>query len=179
MEPEIVRQTLGSDKVALAYYFSWWLPVSALSKLFHLGNFGRNLLLYCWALSGILLVIYCISRYLGKCSYLVPIILIFFSGLDVIPFYLTNSSVNFTDHIEWWAVFFQYSSNTSMLFWVFNQAIPVWCITALLLQSENSPYSAALSALTFAYSPWATFGMIPLALYMDPSIVTGNGNIGE
>lgn len=164
-ESETVQQSLGSDKVALSYYFSWWLPVSSLSKLFHLGNTARNLLLYCWALLGILLVIYCINRYLKKCSYLVPIILICFSGLDIIPYYLINSSFTFTDHIEWWAGYFQYSSNTSQLFWVFNQAIPIWCVTAILLQSESSQYSIALSSLAFAYSPWATFSIIPIALY--------------
>lgn len=172
-ESEIVQQTLGDNRVALVYYFSWWLPVSGLSRLFHLKDLGRNLFLYLWALLGILLIIYCINRYLKKCSYLVPIILICFSGLDMIPFCLMNLTVGntflspdtFTSHIEWWAGYFQYSSNTSQLYWVFNQAIPVWLITALLLQSKNTRYNAALSSLAFAYSPWATFGMVPFVLY--------------
>lgn len=69
-------------------------------------------------------------------------------------------------HIEWWSgIFkFQYSSNTSLLFWVFNQSIGTWLIIILFLQLRTNKNSQALSSLTFAYSSWAVFGMIPISL---------------
>ena len=70
-----------------------------------------------------------------------------------------------TGHMEWWAGhFFQYSSNTTLLYWVFNQAIPLWLIVGLLLNLGRRNGGAALCSLSFLYSPFATFGMIPIAL---------------
>lgn len=163
-EAEFVQQITGSGKVAFAYYYTWWLPVSALSKLFHLGNMARNILLYFWALLGILLIIYCINRCIGKCSYISTVILMVFSGLDAVVFWLNNARIPITEHIEWWAGYFQYSSNTTQLFWVFNQSIPTWLTVGILLQLKDNRYIAAISSLTFAYSAWATLGMVPIAI---------------
>lgn len=89
--------------------------------------------------------------------------MILFSGLDIIPYWICNNKFPGTSHIEWWAGYFQYSSNTTQLFWVFNQSIPIWLIMALMLQLKDEKYIASLLALSFAYSSWATFGMIPIA----------------
>lgn len=91
-----------------------------------------------------------------------------FSGLDAIPFWMFHNFFDtfpWTGHIEWWAHYFQYSSHTTQLFWVFNQSIPIWVIVALLIQLDNARCVAGLSSFAFAYSPWATFGMIPYAVY--------------
>ena len=163
-ESAIVQEICGNTKVAFSYYFSWWLPISGLSKLLHLPEVLCNFLLFFWALTGIFVTIYLICRKLNKCSWIIPVCFILFSGLDYIPTKLLEGEIESIAHIEWWAKFFQYSSNTTLLFWVFNQAIPIWVIMALFLQMKDNKYIASLSSLTFAYSPWATFGMIPLAI---------------
>ncbi len=163
-ENATVQTLCGDTGVAFSYYFSWWLPVAAVSKLFHLANISRNLLLFAWAALGILVLFYLLCRKLGKCTWFVPVIFVLFSGLDYIPSRILNAGFDATAHLEWWAVFFQYSSNTTLLFWVFNQAIPVWVLMALLLQLKDNKRVAALSSLAFAYSPWATFGMVPIAI---------------
>lgn len=164
-----VQAFCGNTRVALSYYFCWWLPVSAASKLMHLGEFSRGLLLSLWALAGILIVFYLLCRKLEKCSLIVPVVFVLFSGLDYIPIRLLNDTVGLTDHLEWWAGLgvFQYSSNTTLLFWVFNQAIPIWVLMALLLQLKDNKYVAALASLAFAYSPWATFGIVPMAIALS------------
>lgn len=123
----------------------------------------RNILLYLWAVLGIIEIIYLLCRKLNKCSWIIPVIMILFSGLDIIPYWICNNKFPGTSHIEWWAGYFQYSSNTTQLFWVFNQSIPIWLIMALMLQLKDEKYIASLLALSFAYSSWATFGMIPIA----------------
>ena len=163
-EPDMVQAITGTDNVAFSYYYVWWLPAAAISKLFHLGEMARNMVLFAWAFLGIMLIIYLLNRMLGKCSYIVPIVLIFFGGLDSIPFFIKNFKLPFVEHMEWWAEYFQYSSNTTQLFFVFNQSIPVWLIVALLLQLKDNKYVAGLSSLVFAYSPWAVFGMVPIAI---------------
>lgn len=161
---DLVREYCGDETVGFSYYFTWWLPSSWLAKVFDLSENARNFLLGLWAFIGIMLVIYILNRLIGKCSYIVPTILIFFSGLDIIPYLIKNGWPG-TVHIEWWAEFFQYSSNTTQIFWVFNQTIPLWIITGIfLLLKKDNRYMAALLSLAFAYSPWATICLVPLAI---------------
>ena len=112
-ESEYVQEICGNGNVAFGYYFTWWLPISSVSKLFSLGELSRNVLLFFGALLGIMLIIYLLNRKLGKCTWIVPVILISFSGLDDIPWILVNAKLPHTSHIEWWANYFQYSSNTT------------------------------------------------------------------
>ena len=163
-ENEAVQRICGSGKVGYTYYFSWWLPVAFLVRVLSLGEGTGNLLLYVYAVAGVFLTVYLICRRFNKCSYWIPVVMIFFSGLDAIPSYLLNGT-ELTWHIEWWSRLFQYSSNTTQLFWVFNQTIPVWLIVILMLQNNKNRYVIALTALTFAYSPWATIGIIPMVLF--------------
>lgn len=164
VESDVVKSICGDGTVAFSYYFCWWLPVAAVSKIFGLGYTARNILLYFWAVLGIIEIIYLLCRKLSKCSWIIPVIMVLFSGLDVVPYLICNNVLPVTSHIEWWANYFQYSSNTTQLFWVFNQSIPIWLIIALLLQLDEGKYVAGLLSLAFAYSPWATFGMVPIAI---------------
>ena len=166
-ESAVVKNICGDDKVAFSYYFAWWLPAAAVTKLFGLGELTRNICLYAWAVLGVFLVIYLLCRKIGKCSWIIPIVMLSFSGLDIIVWLLHNrggEEFDWTNHIEWWAVYFQYSSNTTVLYWVFNQAIPIWIIMSLMLQKKDSSFAAGLGALIFTYSPWATFGIIPFTI---------------
>ena len=165
-----VQSIIGSGKAALSYYFSWWLPPALVCKIFSFAQIGQNICIYLWALMGMFLVVYGLCRYFRRNSFAVVMIFIFFSGLDVIGFFfrccITGHSffpnVLFR-HIEWWPGL-QLSSNTTLLFWVFNQSIPVWVIMILLLQLKTIRNFMALSSLVFAYSPWAAFGIIPIAV---------------
>ena len=78
------------------------------------------------------------------CSYLKkfkawPLVLFFaFSGLDIISWFLRGNGLADSMHIEWSIPNFQYSSFLTQLFWVFNQAIPAWIITILILLQKNN-----------------------------------------
>jgi hypothetical protein len=160
----IVQNLLGSGKTAFAYYFTWWLPPAGLSQLLNLGETARNVVLMVWTYVGILLIIYLINRALGKASYMVLWIFFGFSGMDVVGFLIKNGWFPLVDHIEWWSEYFQYSSNITQIFWVFNQSVPVWILLALLVQLEDNRFVAGVSSLVFAYSPWAAVWMVPIAL---------------
>ena len=163
-EPEYVQAITGSTgEVAFSYYFSWWLLPALVSKVFGLGEVGRSIALYIFAVVGILCVIYGIVRYFRKTSYVILSVLVFFSGLDVVGFWIKNAKIpEMTTHFEWWSGYFQLSSNTTLLFWVFNQTIPVWIIVILMMQINNAN-SIGLASLSFAYSPWAVMGIVPIA----------------
>lgn len=163
-QPGLVQDITGTSEVAFTYYFSFWLPAALFSKIFGLSEVGSNIALYGWACLGILLVVYLLNRYQGRNSYVTLWLLVCFSGLDVIGFFIKNGYVPTNSHMEWWASYFQYSANTTQLFWVFNQSIPVWVICAMMLQFGPVRKAVGLSAMVFAYSPWAAMGMVPLSL---------------
>ncbi len=161
-EPDYVQALCSANQtVAFDYYFSWWLPVAGISKLFHLSEQTGNILLWLWTFLGVLLVMLLITQLIGKRTYIIPAVLIFFSGLDYVAYSFLNGTFPFTEHIEWWAKYFQYSSNTTLLFWVFNQTLPIWIVMALFLQLKSTKYAAGLISVLFAYSPWATIAAVP------------------
>ena len=156
----------GYDTAYLSYYFAWWLPVAYVSKIFKLSNSMADILLLGWSVIGIFLVIYNLCQKLKKRTFIIPLIFIFFSGLDAIGTYIElNMFIPNSTHIEYWAQFFQYSSNTTQLFWVFNQSIPVWLIMSRILTSNKKRHKIAMFSLIFAYSPWAMIGAFPLIIY--------------
>lgn len=166
LQPTRIQAITGSSQVAFSYYFTWWLVPALISKILCLEEFARNIVLYLWSLFGILIVFYLINRIVGKCNYKNLFVFIFFSGLDVVGNLIISGKLDLFNHIEWWTGYFvQYSSNTTQLYWVFNQSIPLWIITALLLELDNNKYVASLCSISLAYSPWATIGIIPLAIY--------------
>lgn len=166
LQPTNIQTITGSSKVAFSYYYTWWLVPALIGKIFHFSELGNNVSLYLWALLGVLLVLYFINRIVKKCSYKNLIIFIFFSGLDIIGNLVVSGKIDLLNHIEWWTTYFvQYSSNTTQLYWVFNQSIPLWIITTILLELNDNKYIASVCSLSFAYSPWATIGIIPIAIY--------------
>lgn len=165
-EPQHVQAIIGMEKTSLTYYFAWWLPAALVSKIFSFGDLASFNVLYVWACFGIFLTIYLVVRYVKKCSYIIPLIIVFFSGLDVIPFFIQNNMFPTIQHIEWWAWFFQYSSNTTLLYWVFNQAIPIWLIVSIMVHLKDSRCIIGLISLSIAYSAWAVFGFVPFGIYI-------------
>lgn len=107
-------------------------------------------------------ILYLINRYLKKDSYWALFLLIFFSGFDALC--MLSDIFSFVQ-LEWWNGLFQYSSNTTSVYWVFNQVIPIWLLLSLIINSKDSKDILFLSALSFFYSPYATICLIPIMIY--------------
>ena len=164
LEPDYIKALAGTSKVAFSYYYIWWLPPAFISKLFGNVEIISNIILYIWAVLGCLIVLYNLNAIIGECRYSSLLVLLFFSGMDVIGYAISMHRFSLIKHLEWWAyTTFQYSSNTTQLYWVFNQSIALWIITELLLQLKDNRYIGGLCAISIAYSPWATLGFIPIA----------------
>ena len=158
----------------IRHYLSFYLPGSAVGKLFG-GNLSFTLFATgLWMMLGVGLVFYLVLRYmrfLGKRRYLVIPVFIFFSGLDIIggringivglrPQYILNGG-----HIEWWVPEFQYSSFTTALHWVPHHAISGWLGTMIVLRIfEQKKHYAFLPLLVAAMFLWSTFTAVGVAL---------------
>jgi hypothetical protein len=154
------------EPVAFVYYFGFWLPPAIIGKLFGLtaGYFAQAV----WAVMGIFLFYYLIlAKYIKKIVYWPLIVVIFFSGLDILGIYLSGDKISdlwSTLHIEWWAGVSQYSSMTTQLFWVFNQAVPAWLATLVLLVQKKNRCIAVVVALTMITCTLPFVGLVFLAI---------------
>ena len=147
--------------VMLVYYIGFWLPAALVGKAF--GAVAGYIFMALWAAIGVGIVWSLICAKL-KCHSVMPLILFFcFSGLDLVILLLKGVPLTWTTHLEWTLDQLQYSSFTTQLFWVFNQALPAWVMTmALLLEDKNRHMVFLLSlALINCTLPFA--GMLPIA----------------
>lgn len=149
----------------LMYYIGFWLPSALVGKAFGM-NAG-----FCfqaiWAVMGIMIVYFLISSILGEFRIWPMILFIFFSGIDIVGYYLVNGSFKDLDgiwHLEIWGDN-QYSSFTTQLFWVFNQALPTWITVLLIYLQKKNCYIILLMGLLLIEGPLPFIGLIPFVVY--------------
>lgn len=148
----------------LVYYFTWWLPVALIVKIFNLSPLAGNTLLVLYAIIEVFLIYYCFLNIIKKYSYIALSSLILFGGWDFWVYFIENFNFIKMGHVEWWATYFQYSSNTTQMYWVFNSSLPIWLITCLVMIMPKNRYKAAVGSLAFAYNPFATVSMVFIVL---------------
>lgn len=136
----------------LTYYIGHWLPAASIGRLIYLatGNLDQafgigNLFLAMWSLFGVfvtlLLHLCTVSPKKARGQWLVLLMFIGFSGMDIIGCKImkwTMDDIFRILHLEWWLDRYQFSSNTTCLFWVFNQAITAWVATLCFVNENNN-----------------------------------------
>ena len=157
----------GIFRGGLIYYFGFWLPSALVGKLF--GIEAGYLAQYIWAVVGILLV-YALICFWKKKVFIWPILLmVFFSGMDIIGILLTKTNCPefffSLEHLEWWSNVYQFSSNTTQLFFVFNQAIPAWLVITFLFLHEKPQNMIFDVAVLIISAVFPAVGCLPFALY--------------
>lgn len=163
----LINYEWNSKGSGLIYYIGFWLPAAVVGKITNL-QFGYYFQIV-WAIIGIFFTYYLICTLYKKIIIWPLIILMFFSGLDIVGYITTSNGLNnlsFITHLEWWAGKYQYSSIITQLFWVFNQAIPTWCITMLLYAQNNSKNAIFLLSLSMLSSTLPFIGLIPYVIYV-------------
>lgn len=160
--PEI-NAMLPDTTVLFSYYLSFWMIPAAAGKI--LGFTAANILLYIWSVFGIIMILLGMAMVIKKQSYAVIFSFLFFSGFDFIPYlYFQAKGPESWMWLEGWTEHIVYISNANNLINVFNQCIPCWLIVVLLLMAKNNRSLGLTGALMFPYSPWATIGLLPIAV---------------
>lgn len=170
-----VRYQNGS---ALVYYIGHWLPAAGLAKLLlPLGGLdlawavGQNLL-WLWTAVGVYFVLLLLLTYHGvegeKQLWLVVLLFVFFSGMDLIGVFVTNHvSYIFSPevlHLEWWFSRYQFSSITTCIYWVFNQSVIPWLTVACFLQERTPRNYIFLCIACLSCGPFPLLGLAILML---------------
>lgn len=174
--------------VAMVYYMGFWLPAAIVAKLYLLvfsnisadpqfvSFFIGNEVVFLYSIIGMVLVFInlMVALKVKKISKVLLALLIFiiFSGLDIVgvlwPIFYEDTFSFKQLHLEWWSLFVgQYSSNTTILFWVFNQGIPAWLLTLMFYNNrKNVENYGLLGLLCFFCAPMPFLGLaIFLILY--------------
>jgi len=160
-----------NDNVPMVYYVFYYLPAAAVGKLF--GWQLANGFIFLWTYLGLLLIwsIFSIAIRLDSLTMVrkifATIAFIFAGGWDFFGALLNYapSVLNLGAHIEWWASIGQFSSHTTLLFWVPQHTIAPWIVTAVLLlvveRNLGRQVLWFLAALSFLWSPMASLGLVP------------------
>jgi hypothetical protein len=144
----------------------YYLPAALGGKIFGMTN--ADAILWLWTTIGVWIFLSLLpiqSRHPGKMGIAI-ITVVLFSGMDIIGWLsLRGFFPPFYRHLEWWAQLFQYSSNSTLLFWTPNHALPAWIATALFWRHWRTDAFIILSpfllALLLIWSPFPMIGMLP------------------
>lgn len=166
----------------LIYYTGFWLPAALVGKI--AGWLAANIALYIWTVLGIILTILLLGTKIKLTPLYLILILIFFSGMDALGSLIRIIAVPGTNnflwppifHLEWWMPSFQYSSFTTQLFWVFNQAIPTWLCMALLITTDDRKIILMVWSLCCFFAPLPALGMFPYVLLKIPKKLLDSEN---
>lgn len=186
---------------ALAYYFAYWLPPAIFGKMAAFAGLDAGTVwivakasLFIWTAWLVFLTEISVSCILGirsrKEARVMTALLVCFAGMDflgfAICFFFGTSELQAFEqmvlsyiHLDGWDDPFQFSSMTTQLFWVFNQAIPAWLCTCVLLAEKRASSYCAIIMVCFACAPFPAVGITVLAigLYII-AIRKATGNAG-
>ena len=183
-----------ADKgTALSYYIGHWLVPAALSKgIFKVAGLdfawrAGNIILWLWTTLGLTLVALLLFVHFkldsSKKRLAALVIFIFFSGMDVVGALLKDALGQAlapeTLHLEWWAYgALQFSSLTTCLYWVFNQAVVPWIATMCFIEEKDSRNYVLIVSTTLLFGPFPALGLAFLMLieFVSRLIIYVNGN---
>ena len=161
----------------MSYYIAHWMVPAVMGKLMlaitgsaFAAYLTGNIVLLLWSSIGcfiVLTLVAMITNTRKKSRIFIAIAMfIFFSGLDIVGTLMRKNigSINGSMHLEWWAGPFQFSSNMTCLYWVYNQTIVPWIILLCLMNERKMKNAALMGILVFPYGPFPFVGIVILCL---------------
>lgn len=170
MQPWPLRMNVAETVTPIVYYVGYYLPAAVAGKV--AGWYAANAVMFLWTVLGALLAFAWFVRLASvpRGNWLATAVMFCFAGgLDVVGSYLlAQHAFELTRHVDSWAGYFQYSSNTTLVYWVPQHAIAAWLVTGLVVYSARDPNSARVVAVSVAsallWSPFAVLGIIPFSI---------------
>ncbi len=153
---------------ALVYYLLQWIVPAGFGKLF--GWQAGNLALLFWNFLGVFLV-YLLLVNLCKNNkkaalYTIMLIFIFFGGLNqagkLVASIFAGTPPSIYGSEDGWLDFvngYQYSSNDTLLSWVFNQTIVPWIAVAVAISEQKVRNFAFIGLLVLPFAPLPFIGI--------------------
>ncbi|HJE40149.1 MAG: hypothetical protein C7K11_02835 [Candidatus Amulumruptor caecigallinarius] len=159
----------GSDM--LCYYIGFWLPSATVAKLTGSMLLGRVMLVL-WAAGGLWLVIRLVFEAIGQVKLRILWIFVFFSGIDIIPFYIYGHSIDRYLNAGWTVPDFGaysplawWTDQLSTIYWIYNQIIPAWLGCMLVLGKAPTRAIPAVISFMLISSPIPSVALFPAGAY--------------
>jgi hypothetical protein len=163
----------GSSR-PVVYYLAYYLPAALVGKAW--GWAAANRFLLVWTVIGTFIAFawfarISLIRMAARQWSVVGVVLIFClaGGLDSIGYYVIRQKWPFeiTTHVQWWASYFQYSSMTTLLYWVPQHAIAAWLVTGIVANAVIERSDLRTLGIALASSAlWSPFGLLGTFLYL-------------
>ena len=156
-----------SKATPLVYYIAYYIPAALVGRAVSQNFLHPTEFIY--AGIGVWLVLLWFRSLSGVNSGLGYLLFVFFSGMDFLGQKVIVGHFSLgTSNIEFWSKTWQYSSNTSLLYWVPQHAIAGWLATSLILHDtlklKTSRNVGYYFALALPWTPFATIGLLPLVV---------------
>lgn len=161
---------------ALNFYFVFWLVPALVGKV--LGWKAAYLALFIWVSLGVslsfLLICFCIKAEKLRDTILVIVIFIIWGGVNIFGMLLAYSA-NVVETLnviggdlwlrdQWFGepyrYNYEYSSNNTLLQWVFHQSVTTWVATPLFLSNKSIRNYIFLGLCLFAFCPIPFIGLM-------------------
>jgi hypothetical protein len=158
--------TDGDFALILRAPIAYYLPAAVVGWLG--GAAAGDFALYLWTVLGFALFLCAVTTLFStpRQRWMAVLLMIGFGGMDLVAWSLAKQHFpTASQHLEAWSYLAQYSSNSTLLFWVPNHALPAWLGTALILRLWRQPSLARIAPLMAAaiplWSPLAAIGLAP------------------
>ncbi len=171
---EYEKGRIESETGVLSYYFAYWLPGALVGKV--LGFKIASIFMLMWQIIGTTLFFYLVFRKLNNIKIKYLLVFVAFGGLDIITqlivCLINGQPVDLIGviHIDTANGNYCMSTFITQLFWVFNQSIPAWIATMLMVNEEKFENLGVILALLVPYSPFPVLG---LAIWMAITVLFG------
>jgi len=164
----VTYQLPDNTTVFLNYYLGWYMIPALAGKLYGLS--GAFIVQFIWTTLGVVLSLVWLSKLIKKPHRLLYVMFIFFATADSLGIILLRNVnlLNFITPLEHWSTH-EYSSFTTLLYWVPGQGIGIWIVMSILinLYKEKRPQDLLIwIALLMFWSPLGVIGMSPFISYM-------------
>lgn len=163
----------NGEKSMLTYYLGQYIIPAAIGKVVHSVRIAE-LALYAWNTVGLVLVFMEVCVVVQASSFLKQFILALSIPFFSIPLWISElllkriSGINSIGSGQWFyrddTILIQYSSNFTLLRWVFPQTIPIWLAIAVFLLNKDKIQNYVFLLLpALFFGTLAFIGILPLA----------------
>ncbi len=164
----VTYQLSDNSTAFLNYYLGWYMVPALAGKLY--GFSGALVAQFLWTLIGVFLSWTWLGKITKKPHWIIYLIFIFFATADSLGISILRNFnlLNFITPLEHWSTH-EYSSFTTLLFWVPGQGIGIWIVMSILIDLyKNKHFGDTLIwvSLLMFWSPLGVIGLSPFIAYM-------------
>jgi hypothetical protein len=154
--------------IVLDYYLAWSMLPALVGKL--LGWQAATLSMAAIAFLGAFLVILIFVRVVGTWRWWIPLVFVFWSGMDSLGWLLRfigkGDFPGLTSFVDAWSYPLWYLSHVVNFYCVSHLVIPSWLVTLLIVGRKVPPKRlVGLSAFLVPLAPFAAVGLVPFVIW--------------